>query len=87
MQIEGRAALSALSEFIERLREYVSSNDTLSVREVVVFSTLDDLAEMHDLDPTEYNSSNLTYVIDNSVTKINNVCFIFCMFKIVISLK
>ncbi|VDK28484.1 unnamed protein product, partial [Gongylonema pulchrum] len=69
---QGRAALSMLSEFIQNLRQYVSSNETLGGRELAVFSTLDDLVELHDLNSTEYSSSNLTYVIDNSASGINN---------------
>ncbi|VBB30688.1 unnamed protein product [Acanthocheilonema viteae] len=67
---EGHVALSKINDFIGSLRDYASSNETVNNEEIIVFSSLDDLTELQESD--SFALSNLTYVIDNSVTKLNN---------------
>lgn len=62
-----------INDFIGNIQGYASSNETVNHREIAVFSSLDDLAELQGFDSS--NLSKLTYVIDNSVTKLNNVSF------------
>uniref|UniRef100_A0A0R3S5L9 alpha-glucosidase n=1 Tax=Elaeophora elaphi TaxID=1147741 RepID=A0A0R3S5L9_9BILA len=67
---EGRVALSMINDFIGSLRDYASNNETDNSREIVIFSSWDDLPELKESD--NFALSNLTYVIDDSVTKLNN---------------
>ncbi|CAG9533601.1 unnamed protein product [Cercopithifilaria johnstoni] len=67
---EGHAALLKINDFIGSLQHYASSNETLNSREIIVFSSLDDLSNLQDADILTL--SNLTYIIDDSVTKLNN---------------
>ncbi|VDP20060.1 unnamed protein product, partial [Onchocerca flexuosa] len=69
---EGDVAQSMLNDFIGSLRDYVNNNETLNNREITVFSTLNDLTEPYELNSPKYGLPNLTYVIDNSITGLNN---------------
>ncbi|KAM3725444.1 Oligo-1,6-glucosidase [Dirofilaria immitis] len=69
---EGDAALKMFNDFIGSLRDYASNNETLDNRELAVFSSLNDLIELNELNSPKYGLSNLTYAIDNSITEINN---------------
>uniref|UniRef100_A0A2K6W0U1 alpha-glucosidase n=1 Tax=Onchocerca volvulus TaxID=6282 RepID=A0A2K6W0U1_ONCVO len=69
---EGDVAQSMLNDFIGSLRDYISNNETLNNREIIVFSSLNDLTEPYELNTPKYGLPNLTYVIDNSITGLNN---------------
>ncbi|VIP00414.1 Uncharacterized protein BM_BM17240 [Brugia malayi] len=67
---EGYVALSMINDFIGNIRDYANSTETPSSREIAVFSSLSDFTKLQD--PDGLNLSNLAYVIDDSVTKLNN---------------
>uniref|UniRef100_A0A915PNX5 alpha-glucosidase n=1 Tax=Setaria digitata TaxID=48799 RepID=A0A915PNX5_9BILA len=69
---EGNAALEMLNDFIGSLREYANRNKTLESREIAVSASLDDLTGLPSPDTSAYGLPNLTFVIDNSVTKMSN---------------
>ncbi|MCP9265613.1 Ubiquitin-conjugating enzyme E2 2 [Dirofilaria immitis] len=71
-ELMGDAALKMFNDFIGSLRDYASNNETLDNRELAVFSSLNDLIELNELNSPKYGLSNLTYAIDNSITEINN---------------
>ncbi|VDN02541.1 unnamed protein product [Thelazia callipaeda] len=61
-----------LNEFINSLQLHVNQNETIGKREIAVFSTMDDLVELPTSNSSQNSLSQLTYIIDNSVTRINN---------------
>uniref|UniRef100_A0A1I7VEA2 Aamy domain-containing protein n=1 Tax=Loa loa TaxID=7209 RepID=A0A1I7VEA2_LOALO len=67
---EGHVALSMIDGFIGSLREYASSTEIPNSREIVVFTSLNDFAKLEGSDSS--GLSNFTYVIDDSITVLNN---------------
>ncbi|EJW83340.1 alpha amylase [Wuchereria bancrofti] len=67
---EGYVALSMINDFIGNIRDYANSTETPNSREIAVFSSLSDFTKLQESD--DLSLSNLAYVIDDSVTKLNN---------------
>uniref|UniRef100_A0A915AWE5 alpha-glucosidase n=2 Tax=Parascaris univalens TaxID=6257 RepID=A0A915AWE5_PARUN len=66
-----KAALSALEGFNNELEKYIESNEALKEKKIIVFCSLNDMEDIQPNDSENYNSANLQYVIDDSVTKLD----------------